>query len=121
MYLTVRDLNHNNDILVNGNINIPKGYLINTKIKSLKCFVKGILNTNNNLNLKINGIIKSSHTYPFELEISQNVEYYLQNNKNRLDINLIVWENVLLEIPINFMEETQGNFHDIIPESGRSE
>ncbi len=105
---------------VKGKITIPKGYLINTKIKSLKCCVDGVLN-NQKLILNVIGEIKMKNIYPFELEISENIEKYLQKNQNSLDINLIIWENVLLEIPINFMEDTKRNFSDIIPESGRSE
>lgn len=105
---------------VKGKITIPKGYLINTKIKSLKCYVDGILN-NNKLKLNVIGEIKTSNIYPFELEISENIEKYIQKNQKSLDIKLIIWENVLLEIPINFMEENIMNFNDIIPESGRSE
>lgn len=120
MYLNLKNRSTKN-IEVSGEVTIPKGYLINTKIKSLKCYVKGVLNYNNDLIMKVIGEIKANNIYPFELEINESIDKYLQNDQNSLDINLIVWENVILEIPINFMEETQGNFNDIIPESGRSE
>jgi len=121
MYLKLKNRVKDQNIEVEGEITLPKGYLINTKIRSLKCSVKGNLTPNNDLKMKVQGVIKTSNVYPFELEICDNVQKYLQNNQNSLDINLIVWENVILEIPINFMEETQRSFNDIIPESGRSE
>ena len=119
MYLKLQNRKKKEDIEVKGKINMPKGFLINTKIKSLKCYATGLLKPNNELIMKVVGEIKTLSTYPFELEINDNVDKYLQNDQNTLD--LIVWENIILEIPINFMEETNGLFCDIIPESGRSE
>ncbi len=121
MYVKLNKRNNVDDIEVKGKVTIPKGFLLNTKIKSLKCYINGLLKPDNELKMKVIGEIKAGNIYPFELEINENIEKYIQNDKNTLDINLIVWENIILEIPINFMEETKGLFCDIIPEGGRSE
>ncbi len=120
MYIRLKSSIDQN-IKINGPINIPKGFLTSTKIKSLNCFVNGFLDSKKNLSLNVKGKIKTTSIYTFELEISKDVTKYLQNNQNALDINLIVWENILLEVPLDFMEEKQGLMLDIIPESGRSE
>ncbi|NLA32929.1 MAG: hypothetical protein GX864_03190 [Mollicutes bacterium] len=121
MYLKLNKRKEKENIEIKGKINIPKGFLLNTKIKSLKCYTTGLLKPDNELSLKVIGEIKTSNIYPFELEIHDNIDKYLQNDQITLDINLIVWENIILEIPINFMDETSGLFCEIIPESGRSE
>ena len=38
--------------------------------------------------------------YPFEIEISENLEEYLTNSANTLDINSILWQNIVVEVPL---------------------
>lgn len=121
MYINFKNNKVDHKIKVKGPVNLPKGFLSSTKVKSLNCLVDGYLDKNFNITLKIIGQIKIISVYPFELEIVQNVAKYLSKNQKKLDINLIVWENVLLEVPIDFMEDKKGSILDIIPESGRSE
>ena len=121
MYIKLNNNKVDHKTKIKGSINLPKGFLSSTKIKSLNCLVDGYLDKSLNITLKVKGQIKITTIYPFELEIYENVAKYLPNNQNKLDINLIVWENILLEVPINFMEENKGSILDIIPESGRSE
>ena len=84
------------------------------------------------LNLKINGtmILPCSVTlvdvpYEFETEFDSivgNFEEIYKNNKNTLEISDILWENIVLEIPIRVVSEnckpsnTSGDGWELISE-----
>lgn len=93
----------------------------NTKIKKLddvlvKGYVKYTLSEEIEINLQVDGemILEDSVTledvsYPFSFEIAENVreneaefEKYFINDKNILDIIEILWENIVLEVPISY-------------------
>ncbi len=42
--------------------------------------------------------------YPFSIKIEENVEEKIKNNENTLAIIDILWENIVLEIPIRYSE-----------------
>ena len=44
--------------------------------------------------------------YPFSFKISENVSEKLENDQFTLDIISILWENIVLEIPIRYSEVT---------------
>ena len=44
--------------------------------------------------------------YPFSFKISENVSEKLENDQFTLDIIAILWENIVLEIPIRYSEVT---------------
>lgn len=49
-------------------------------------------------------------SYPFSFEINENVYEKLEKDQNRLDIIDILWENIVLEIPIRYSKvETYEN------------
>ena len=61
----------------------------------------------------INGILKGNMyledsisldevVYPFNIEIDEDIEENLQNNENSIDIIPILWQNIVLEIPLRF-------------------
>ena len=84
------------------------------------------------LELKINGtmILPCAVTlkdvpYEFDIEIEENIgkfEEIYKNNKNTLDISDILWENIVLEIPIRVVSEsaepsnTSGDGWELISE-----
>lgn len=94
--------------------NIDKEYYKDTEILELKDIkVNGSItypaDDNLLLDIKVNGImvIPDSVTldavdYNFSIEISENVYEKLENDQFTLDIIEILWENIVLEIPIRF-------------------
>ena len=44
--------------------------------------------------------------YPFSFKISENVSEFLEKDQFTLDIISILWENIVLEIPIRYSEVT---------------
>ena len=63
-------------------------------------------------------ILKDSYTlelvdYPFNIDIEENIKIS-KNNKNILDITEVLWQNIVLEVPISFsknkkLEKSKGN------------
>ena len=109
-----------NGLEINQSIILDKSLYSNMDILDIKdLYLNGLINYDydNNLvfNLKVNGIfiLKDSVTneaidYPFECDINEKIEniteYYgefYEKSKNMLDISEILWENIVLEIPIS--------------------
>ncbi len=44
--------------------------------------------------------------YPFSVKINEVFEENDENNQNILDINLILWQNIVLEVPIRVVSDT---------------
>lgn len=40
--------------------------------------------------------------YPFSIEIDENIEETLQKNENSIDIIDILWQNIILEVPLRY-------------------
>ena len=40
--------------------------------------------------------------YPFSIEIDDKLSDFIENNENSLDINEILWQNIVLEVPLRF-------------------
>lgn len=114
------DLNSfDKEIEINSLVTIPCEFYKDTEIISIsEVEVVGRLSfvdyDNLLIDLNINGImiLPDSVTledveYPFNIEIEENIdknseeirEYY-QKDKNTLDITTILWENIVLEVPI---------------------
>ena len=84
------------------------------------------------LELKINGtmilpcaVTLKDVSYDFETEFEENIgkfEEIYKNNKNALEISYILWENIVLEIPIRVVSEsaepsnTSGDGWELISE-----
>ena len=65
----------------------------------------GKLNLKGNLNGNMyleDSISLDEVVYPFNIEIDEDIEENLQNNKNSIDIIPILWQNIVLEIPLRF-------------------
>ena len=107
-----------NSIDIDENFTIPKGNYANTKIIDLeKVKVKGNLTYPSDDNvfldiecsctMKLNDSVSLEPVlYPFSFKISENVSELLENDQFTLDIISILWENIVLEIPIRYSEVT---------------
>jgi len=42
--------------------------------------------------------------YKFSCEIEENIDEFLENNQNTIDILPILWQNIVLEIPLKYTE-----------------
>ena len=97
---------------------IPKEYYTDTSIIDLsKVKVLGKLTypSDDNLLLEIectgsmtleDSVSLEPVNYPFSFKISENVSERLENDQFSLDIISILWENIVLEIPIRYSEVT---------------
>ena len=107
-----------NNISIDEEFTIPKGNYANTEIIDLeKVKVKGNLtypsDDNLFLDIECSGTMKLKDSvslepvlYPFSFKISENVSEKLENDQFTLDIISILWENIVLEIPIRYSEVT---------------
>lgn len=98
-------------------VNFDKEYLVNTEMLELtKIEVHGnIVKNSNNDNIlscvaKGRMLIKDAISfepveYPFEIEIIDEVIENFESDANSLDIKEILWQNIVLEIPLKFTVE----------------
>ncbi|HOP65923.1 MAG TPA: hypothetical protein PLX66_02775 [Bacilli bacterium] len=105
------------EIEVKGSYKIAKNYWQNSEIVSLKdvdVFGKISKNVSNELelNLDVKGImvLKDSRTlvnvdYLYNLNINQILDENKEIKQNILDIEPILWENILLEVPIRIVSD----------------
>lgn len=107
-----------NDIQINDEFLIPKELFQDSGILDLsKIKVEGKLTMPSDDNLLLDISCKGIMTiedsvslkpvkYHFSFEINENVLEKLENDKFTLDILSILWENIVLEIPIRYSEVT---------------
>ena len=96
----------NSDVLglspvqVTGNISLDdEGY------EKINCVIKGDLYLADSISLE-------KVTYPYEIEYNDQIEENCKNGENLLDIFLFLWENILLEVPLQFTKvEDLSKFH----------
>lgn len=106
--------------LIDLNYSFSKEQLENTNIIELNDLtVKGYITKNiDNFHLKVNingtmvlpcSISLKPTNYPFNIEIDEDFEETLQKNlknvENSIDIFQIIWENILMEIPLKVINE----------------
>ena len=61
----------------------------------LKGVLEGIMYVEDSINLE-------EVDYPFSIEIDENIEENLENNQNSIDIISILWQNIVLEVPLRY-------------------
>ena len=81
------------DVWVNGTISINSSDELECNFK-----VKGDMILEDSISLK-------EINYPFTCEINEKIEENDENFENRLDILPILWENIVLEVPLRFTKE----------------
>lgn len=121
--------NIDNKIDIDENYSFTKEQLENTEIRALDnvsikgSITKDVMN-NYYLNLNISGsmVLPCSVTlkdvlYPFECEIDgqideimQEIDEFSKKVENSLDIFPIIWENILMEIPMKVVSEDAANY-----------
>ena len=103
-------------IEINEEIIFNEEYFNSNDIKSLKdvhCVgrIKEDSDTTVNLRGSLSGtmVIEDSISlddvnYEFSCEIEENIDEFLENNQNTIDILPILWQNIVLEIPLKYTE-----------------
>ena len=123
MDINLSKLNINNEIDITGIYNIPKSYFeksevlelnnINVKGKiyiedeeeCIKCVIEGEMIIPDTISLeKIN--------YPFKIEYDDIISKTSKKSENTLDIFEFLWENIVLEVPLQFTKvDDLSKFH----------
>lgn len=105
-----------NEIELDNKYKIPKEYYENTEILDLtdidvhdgKIENKNddfVLKMNVSGKMKINDSITMEEVwYPFNIEINENLEEFNEKNKNSLDIIEVLWQNIVMEVPLRYTE-----------------
>ena len=105
-----------NKITVDTDVSFSEDYLIESDIKSLKSVhftgeIKEDSDTTINLKGTLKGIMVIEDAislecveYKFSCEIEENLDEFLENNQNSIDILEILWQNIVLEIPLKYTE-----------------
>ena len=116
------------DIDISGIYNIDSSYIENSDIKELNNIeVSGKITRKENDDFELDDyiectikgemIIKDSISnedvnYPFNIEYSDFIEENCRKNQNTLDIFEVLWENIVLEVPLQFTKvEDLSKFH----------
>ena len=113
------------EIEINESVIIDKSYYENSEIKDLKeVSVEGVIykDYDNRINyeFKANGIMILEDAisldeveYPFSIEFEDILEENSKKMQNSLDLIEILWENIVLEVPLRF-----SNVEDLSKYSG---
>ena len=123
-----------NQIDIKKEISFPKEDLKKAKIlDTTKVKIIGTIDQEYNLNITIKGkmILPCSLTlepvdYPFNIKIEENLTEFIENSKKTkktIDILPIIWENILMEIPMKVVSpnakniKTKGDGWELITDS----
>lgn len=126
--LSLLNSNTVSEIDISNIYSIPKSYYENTDIISLDNInvvgkIKKIDNEEDELTIYIDAIIDGvmiipdsisleEVEYPFHIEYNDFYEENDKNNENVLDIFSFLWENIVLEVPLQFTKVTDlSKFH----------
>ncbi len=121
MQIDLKELSNQDIINIDESVDIPKEYLQNTAILDLKkvSFV-GKLFSNSEEEMLLEGnlegvmVIQDSYSldlidYSFQTEIEEFIPLEtlkkLEKNENTLDITEILWQNIVLEVPISYSKD----------------
>lgn len=116
--ITLLNQNIEDEIIINEKVNIPSEYLIGSEIKELKdvevsgkvfldeeenpaleCTLSGVM-------VLLDSISQENVAYPFSIEISEEFEENEKKFENILDICDVLWQNIVLEVPLRFTTVT---------------
>ena len=118
MIIDISSLNYGKEVNINDSIVFNKSDLENTDLLDLKDVkVNGYIKVDDldsyvlNLNVKGTMVIPCSRTlvptnYDFDINIEENImenEKKLKKTQKTIDILPIIWENILMEIPIKII------------------
>ena len=121
------------EISFDGEYIIPKEVITDSRVKELKdvkisnSIIKKI-EEDYEISLNITGKMKISDSitledvwYPFEIEIDEKLDEFVENDKKHLDIIAFLWQNIVLEVPLRYTivsdyEKYQGNGWKLVSE-----
>ncbi len=128
MNIDLNKLNVNGEIIINEELKIDEELYKTTSIKDLlpvKVNGKIFYNISDEIELDIDVegvmILEDSITldpidYPYSFHINEivsseneEIKEYYQNSKNTLDIMPILWQNIVLEVPISITKEKDAH------------
>lgn len=112
------------EVVVDEVLDFPYEYYKDTDIKKLngvcvKGVVKRVTDEDDFISLDVSGnmtlldsISLEEVDYPFSTKIEGNLSDFLENFENSLDIMELLWENIVLEIPLKFTKVSDlSRFH----------
>lgn len=95
-YLSTSEIKELDHVKVVGNITLDQEELF------LNLTVSGKMLLEDSISLK-------DIYYPFTFELNENVEENVRNGENTIDILDILWQNIVLEVPLRYTEVTDYN------------
>ena len=122
MVIELLDLvSKNKRIDINGEVNIPSGLLEGTSIRKLKSvYFNGYIDSLDDESYELVGTLEGTmvipdditledYTYNFTSEVEEKIEESDINLQKTLDITEILWQNILVEIPLKAVNEKNKN------------
>ncbi len=104
--------------IIDSEFNITEDYYKKTDIKKInklyaKGYIKRVTDDDDYIKLDVKGemilldsISLEEINYPFSFKIEGNLTEILGNCPNSLDILELLWENIVLEVPLKYTKET---------------
>lgn len=137
MKINLNELSYKDKIEIDEVISYDADYLKDSPIQKLENVkLQGFLYQNNideyKCNLQASGtmILLDSVTleeipYDFNLIIDENLDEVIEKNQNMLDIIELLWQNIVLEVPIRYTqsdaENMKGNNWEVLNENSKEE
>jgi len=102
------------ELSFDGEYIIPKEVITDSRVKEIdKVIISNSLikkiEEDFEISLNITGKMKISDSitledvwYPFEIEIQEKLDEFLENDKKHLDIIAFLWQNIVLEVPLRY-------------------
>ena len=115
--------NITDSINIEKNVIIPEELIKTSNIKKLDNVIfKGKITKDYDMNLVLEGIISGVMTLPdditledtnyeFKSELEENIEEVLEINKNTIDILELLWQNIVVEIPLKVRNPKNENIN----------
>ena len=134
MKFDLNSLNTKDKIIIDSKVTFPKEDLEKAKILDMgEVSVQGEIRNNQEesiLSITVKGkmVLPCNLTlepvdYPFSLEIEENLNETIKNSQKTIDILPIIWENILMEIPMRVISpkaknmKTKGEGWELITDS----
>lgn len=107
---------HNTDkIVIDSEVNFTSEYSSSDIKRIEKVYFKGGIRESSDTTIKLEGILTGimviedsisldDVNYSFSCEIDENLDEILENNQNTIDILEVLWQNIVLEIPLKYTE-----------------
>ena len=121
MIINLNELSYKDKIDIDNTFSYSEEELKNTSIKKLdnikaKGYILMDASDEYHCNIDVSGSMElldsvtlDNITYNFSFNIDDNLEDYLQKDKNLLDIKEFLWQNIVLEVPIRYTKSDAQN------------